>query len=494
MSGGELTTSRDVAKRTLGLVILVPPVGDDIVQDDVVESIFPPVRFLVSMARRFGSHKVPVVVIDGAKLNDSSEWQAAENSVTGEQTHPQENDEVLLENLSFPETSLTELLQSLAKPSEDCVIGVNDCGKLAALAKELDMTDFAVCGALNDSIYNILKQLCSSNVNISVCTDCSAVRSTSDVDIEQVCSTDVIGKWMLEFDERVSTPPLSGLGVGDSMVIYNAIRDDDSASRYFHQSKAEIDWQTMAHRGGSVPRLISIQGDVRGEGSHSVYPIYRHPADEQPALTSWSPTSQRLRDEMNELLNEHYNHALVQYYRGGNDYISEHSDKTIDVKAFSNIINLSLGAARTMVLREKQTVKGAPRKSQKFVLPHNSVFVLGWNTNRKFLHSIKQDKRPEIEKSAEEKAFDEERISYTFRSISTFVHQTAGIFGQGSKCKTLDEARKRDITGKENSDETCREQESLLLAFGKENKQTHFDWLKGYGNGFDVVNFSELQP
>eukprot|EP01138_Halocafeteria_seosinensis_P001306 gb/GECG01001341.1/.p1 GENE.gb/GECG01001341.1/~~gb/GECG01001341.1/.p1 ORF type:complete len:494 (+),score=63.77 gb/GECG01001341.1/:1-1482(+) len=485
----------DEARRLFGLLILVPPLGDDSLQEDLIESVFPPVRFLVSMARRFGGDKIPICFVDGSNAVDILKPTHAAEMFS---ENPSQREHEFLSDLNFPERSLTELLKSLSRTSEDYLCGVDDCDRLhATVVHDLSVAEVAVCGTLgkrDDCFRDVANRLQSTNVKVSVCADCSMISADTEIDVERVFSTDVIGQWLQKLDKRISAPPLTGLGEGDSMVIYDALGDGDCASRYFHLSKDEIEWQTMAHRGGSVPRLISIQGDITGEGSDVVYPIYRHPADEQPTLSTWSSTARIIRDEMNELLNEHFNHALIQYYRGGNDYISEHSDKTIDVKAFSNIINVSLGAARTMVLREKQTIKGTPRKSNKFILPHNSVFVLGWKTNRKFLHSIRQDKRPETEKTPEEKDFSEERISFTFRSISTFVHQSAGIFGQGSKCKNLDEARKREITGKEDCDETRLEQESLLYAFGNENKQTNFNWLEGYGRGFDVVNFSELQP
>jgi hypothetical protein len=79
------------------------------------------------------------------------------------------------------------------------------------------------------------------------------------------------------------------------------------------------------------------------------------------------------------------NHALIQYYRGGQDYISEHSDKTIDVVRSSSIVNVSLGAQRTMMLRTKKDSLATPRGEsdevsvdgkravQRILLPHNSM-------------------------------------------------------------------------------------------------------------------------
>lgn len=53
-----------------------------------------------------------------------------------------------------------------------------------------------------------------------------------------------------------------------------------------------------------------------------------------------------IREQVEKVLRHPVNHVLIQYYRTGNDYISEHSDKTIDVVQDSKIVNVSLGAER----------------------------------------------------------------------------------------------------------------------------------------------------
>jgi len=138
--------------------------------------------------------------------------------------------------------------------------------------------------------------------------------------------------------------------------------------------------------------------------------------------------------------NHRVNHVLIQYYRSGKDYISEHSDKTIDVVQGSSIINVSLGAERVMVLRTKKdtlssgnhgSASGAStptggdgttsRSAQRIPLPHASMFVMGLETNKQWLHGIPHDNRPFQTKSAAEQAEGGERISLTFRTIGTFL-------------------------------------------------------------------------
>jgi len=45
-----------------------------------------------------------------------------------------------------------------------------------------------------------------------------------------------------------------------------------------------------------------------------------------------------IRDHVEKTLGHPVNHALLQLYRTSEDYISEHSDKTIDVVRGSNIV------------------------------------------------------------------------------------------------------------------------------------------------------------
>ena len=68
----------------------------------------------------------------------------------------------------------------------------------------------------------------------------------------------------------------------------------------------------------------------------------------------------------------------MQYYRDGSDYISEHTDKTLDIKINTSIINFSLGATRKMQLKhKKKDFKTNERKKQNIYMVHNSMFELG---------------------------------------------------------------------------------------------------------------------
>lgn len=280
--------------------------------------------------------------------------------------------------------------------------------------------------------------------------------------------------------------PGDHVGEGDSRIIYNVDLPLDA----FSNIRDEVQWQKMYHLSGQVPRLVAVQGAVLPDGS---IPIYRHPADESPPLLPFTPTVARVRQAVEGILGHSLNHVLIQLYRSGQDRISEHSDKTLDIVRGTSICNVSLGAQRTMILRTKasgtetadhdDSSSGAGRHTQRIPMPHESVFVLGPKTNMRWLHGIRADKRPDEAKSAEERAFNGERISLTFRSIGTFIHPTKQtIWGQGAVAKSEDAARPV-IHG------DAAETERLIQAFGRENRDSDFDWDAVYGGGFDVVNF-----
>ncbi|KAJ9603831.1 hypothetical protein H2200_011352 [Cladophialophora chaetospira] len=290
--------------------------------------------------------------------------------------------------------------------------------------------------------------------------------------------------------------PEDRIGEGDSR-LYVDLLDQTEADHAFNSCRRDIKWQKMFHRSGEVPRLVTVQGVVSGDGTE--VPIYRHPADESPELLPFDTVVNMLREAAERLVGHPLNHALIQWYRNSEDNISEHSDKTLDIVRGSSIVNVSLGAQRTMILRAKKSalpnlVEGeeldAARPSQRIPLPHNSLFVLGQDTNQHWLHSIRADKRPPFEKSPAELAFDGERISFTFRQIGTFLNLVGNsIWGQGATNKTREGARPL-TTGPEAE----REGENLIRAFGQENHRSiDWDWDEWYGKGFDVVNF-ETKP
>mmetsp|Transcript_14191 Transcript_14191/g.39021 ORF Transcript_14191/g.39021 Transcript_14191/m.39021 type:complete len:827 (-) Transcript_14191:142-2622(-) len=262
-------------------------------------------------------------------------------------------------------------------------------------------------------------------------------------------------------------------GEGDSRLILDLCPPEVVS---FEAVRDEVRWHTMLHKGGPVPRLIAIQGNLNDDGS---YPVYRHPAEQQPVLLPWSPLIKPLRRAAEQAVGHELNHALIQWYRCGSDNISEHADKTLDIKKGSYIVNLSLGATRTMVLRRKEKLN---RDVQRIRLPHNSLFVLGWETNRSWLHAINRDGRADDMKEPDVLAYGGHRISITFRHIATFRTADGHLMGQGAPT----------VPRQLRPEEERAEQAAMLKAFGVENHTQNFDWMSVYGDGFGVYNIEEI--
>ena len=263
---------------------------------------------------------------------------------------------------------------------------------------------------------------------------------------------------------------------GQSYLLINVLPPSLSSMDTFELLRNnEINWGNMYNREKPVPRLVAIQGSLTvNEKGEEIEPLYRHPADEQPNLNIWTPTVAIIKDRVGEIVKHEINHGLIQCYRTGQDWIGEHSDKTIDILKGSVIINVSLGAKRRMILEKKED-----KQKQHIYFPHNSMFVLDLETNRKWLHSIKQDKRMDKLKTPDEIG---ERISFTFRTIGSFYNRaTKVITGQGAK--KLKEGEEYQYV-----DDSIQ----LLQAFSKENRRSDFDWDSAYGEGFYSLNFKVI--
>jgi nicotinamidase-related amidase/alkylated DNA repair dioxygenase AlkB len=263
---------------------------------------------------------------------------------------------------------------------------------------------------------------------------------------------------------------------------------------------AEVAWQIMSHRGGEVPRLVATQGDVALAGSEAgVQPLYRHPADDYPPVLPWTPLVRRLREEAAALIGHPFNHCLLQLYRDGRDWIGAHSDKTLDIVPGSFIINVSVGALRTMTLRRKESVTTAAaeaesaarpsRATQRIPLPHGSVLQMSLETNRDWLHEIRQ------QGAAGELG---PRISLTFRHIGTLWDpETTAVWGSGSPHADRVSAERAAATRASWSDEERRRWEldeaaRMLRLFREENVTADFRHAQ-YQPGFELVHLRSFQ-
>ena len=249
----------------------------------------------------------------------------------------------------------------------------------------------------------------------------------------------------------------------DSEIIYD-IFTDEKENITIDKLLNEIEFHQMKSQQSLVPRLVAIQGEI----TNGLKPLYRHPADEQPVLKPFTLTTKLILDKLNKMLNLKMNHVLIQLYRDGEDNIGEHSDKTLDILKSTPIVNYTVGETRTLRLRNKVT-----KQKEYIELKDNSLFILGTETNKKWLHGIKSNS---LIKGA--------RISFTFRTIATFIDESGEITGQGASSKLINENENKSLIN-ENLDDSLE----MLKAFSKENHESDFNWEEYYGKGFNALNF-----
>jgi alkylated DNA repair dioxygenase AlkB len=253
------------------------------------------------------------------------------------------------------------------------------------------------------------------------------------------------------------------LGYGDSYIVNNVF---DTSNIIFEKLLNTTNWTTMKHKTGDVPRLISVQYILN---EHLEKPIYRHPVDVEPPTEQMNDIVLYIKKTIEDKFGFYpFNHVLVQLYRNGLDHIKHHSDKTLDIKRDTPIINVSFGQTRNMTLKSKFCDLLGKKDIINVEMTNGSMFVLGSNTNRYYTHGIKPNKQ----------IFDK-RISLTFRCIDSFLNKDNVIYGIGNKHP------KEEFDDKQN--------EKMLIAFGKENKCYQYTTEEIYGDGFDIHTIQTIK-
>lgn len=254
----------------------------------------------------------------------------------------------------------------------------------------------------------------------------------------------------------------------DTFILNDVFPPDIYTEDTFTKLINECRWKTMAISGGTLSRLIDIQG-IRD--SNGFIPVYRNPNDKYIEADEPTETLKSMFDFINDHLYLDgfvFNHVFLKYYQKSSDGIGRHSDKTLDLMPHSYIINLSLGATRVMTF----TSKLDPSHVQTVTMKSNSCLVIGMKTNQRWLHEVKPDHRPMKAKTPEELLHDGQRMSFTFRVAGTFFdHQRQRLIGLGAPTY-------------EEPEDLAEDRSRLVKAFSEENRRADFSREEFYGNGF----------
>lgn len=248
-------------------------------------------------------------------------------------------------------------------------------------------------------------------------------------------------KGKLVFD---GTKRISGIGAGDTILIENFLDKDDADSILSNMLSpdSEVEWNqlTSVRHQTAFPRLTGYQSDRNERGR---IPAYRC-ADPQPwhgqyQTQQFSPFVRRLKSRIEKVAGQSFNWSRILCYRDRKDGMGFHSDKVLDIRDGSYIASLSLGQERTYELKPKSSVADGSTSllaPQKITLRHNTLLLLGPETNRLFLHSVKKT-------TGSQKV--QPRISITFRDLATwYVGNNNGdtfpeFYGQGTVHETYND-------------------------------------------------------
>ncbi len=112
---------------------------------------------------------------------------------------------------------------------------------------------------------------------------------------------------------------------------------------------------------------------------------------------------------------ERPNIVKIQHYKDGSASIAQHADKILDMAPGTNIIILSFGATRTMVLEPKKEYASIFDR-ELYTLKHNSMICITPEKNAFFTHGIPMEMGSDCG----------ERISMVFRTSHTFADFETG--------------------------------------------------------------------
>jgi len=164
-------------------------------------------------------------------------------------------------------------------------------------------------------------------------------------------------------------------------------------------------WRTehvhMFGREVRSPRQVCWYGDV-GVG-------YRYSGAEHRA-SGWLAPLAELRNRLQEQVQAAFNFALLNRYDDHNDAMGWHADDEPELGREPVIASLSLGAARTMLVRSVKKTPGVRRKSHSLELEHGSLLIMRGLSQANFQHSIPRSK-----------AHCGPRVNLTFRQVQTAV-------------------------------------------------------------------------
>lgn len=161
--------------------------------------------------------------------------------------------------------------------------------------------------------------------------------------------------------------------------------DQMTSNRWMESLKEELAWSqdtiTLFGKTHLIPRLNAWYGDNGTDFSYSGIPL---------EALRWTETLKEIRLELEQKYSVSLNSVLANWYRTGLDKMGWHSDDEKQMCPESPIVSLSLGAARKMQFKSKDSSN--PERLS-LLLEHGDVLVMFPPTQEKLKHCIPMMRR-----------------------------------------------------------------------------------------------------
>ncbi|MHB8626046.1 MAG: alpha-ketoglutarate-dependent dioxygenase AlkB family protein [Aggregatilineales bacterium] len=182
------------------------------------------------------------------------------------------------------------------------------------------------------------------------------------------------------------------------VVFYPTFFDPDESRAYFQELSNSIHWQQQSIDllGSTIqlPRLTAWYGDMGKSYTYSGLTV--HPE-------SWTPILLAIKSRIETAANISFNSVLLNFYRGGQDSVSWHSDDEPELGTNPVIGSVSFGATRLFQFKHKSK----PELRQSVELTPGSLLIMRGTTQHFWKHQIPKTKKPV-----------DPRINLTFRVIN----------------------------------------------------------------------------
>jgi alkylated DNA repair dioxygenase AlkB len=161
--------------------------------------------------------------------------------------------------------------------------------------------------------------------------------------------------------------------------------DANRAHELFEKLKNEIPWQqdniTVFGKTHPQPRLTALFGNEGKPYSYSNIVMQPNP---------WNPLLMFIKNEIEEICQEHFTTVLLNYYRNGKDSNGWHADNERELGKNPIIASVSFGEERFFHLQHN-TLK---EQKLKINLEHGSLLIMNGTTQHFWKHQIPKTAKP----------------------------------------------------------------------------------------------------